>query len=111
MVHIRIPPASRGLTRQARTERQPRNCLHERTPGLVLAVGANVAEATVGNVDDVRLYLLQLLVTETPFVQHAGREIFRDGVRALDDLGKDLLAFCGSEIQGDAKLVSIVVVE
>ena len=70
-----------------------------------------MAEATVGNVDDVRFYLLQLFVTETPFVQYAGREIFRDGVRVLDDLGEDLLAFCGSEIQGDAKLVGVVVVE
>ena len=70
-----------------------------------------MAETTVGHIDDFRLDRSQCLVTETPPVEHSGGEVLCHRVGHADQIGQDLLASIGSQIQRNAALVCIVVVE
>jgi hypothetical protein len=70
-----------------------------------------MTEAAVRDVDDVRLDRAKRLVPEAPSVEHAGGEILRHDVRALDQSGEELLATLRAQVERDAALLRVVVVE
>ena len=111
VVHVRVAPAGRFPVRQPGGEGQPRDGLHDGTPGLEIAVGADVAEPAVRYVDDVGFDRLQLLVAEAPPFEHALGEVLADDIGDLHQLGEDLLSAPGPQVQGDAVLVCVVIVE
>ena len=90
---------------------RPLHRLDDRTPRLERPVRAGVAEAAVRHVDDVGPELLQPLVAEAEPLHHAGGEVLGDGVRDAHQLGQQLLAPLGAQVQRDAELLDVVVVE
>ncbi len=111
MIHIGVAPPCRRLVRQRGRKGQARDRLHDGSPGLVFVIGADVAEAAVGDVDDVRFDGLELLVAEAPSVEHAGGKVLGDRVGYLDQFGENLFAFVCAQVERDAELVGVVVVE
>src|SRR5204862_8175290 len=79
--------------------------------GAESRVRAARAEAGVRHVHDVGVDALQLVVRESHAREHAGREVLGDRVRHRDELAEELLAALLSEIDGDAELLDVVVVE
>src|SRR6267154_4743337 len=63
------------------------------------------------HIDDIRFDLAQLLVAEAPFLQHPGAEILDHDVGDGDQPLHDLQAFGASDIQAEALLVDVGVVE
>ena len=111
VVHERVAPTGRFVVREAVGEREPGNCLHDRTPGFEVAVGSHVAETTVRDIDDVRLDRLELVVAEAPALQDALGEVFADDVRNADQLPQEFFAALGAQVQRDAIFVGVVIVE
>ncbi len=110
VVHVGVAPAGRRLAGQAGGEGQSRDRLHDRAPGLERGVGADLAEAAVGDVDDVGPDRLQPLVAEPQALQHAGGEILGHAVGLGDQLGQQLLAALGAQVERDPELADIVIV-
>ena len=92
-------------------EGQPARGLDEGSPRLEVAVGPDLAEAGVGHVDDVLSDRPQHLVGEAEPFHHARCEVLRDDVGDGDQLAQELLAGLGPEVQRDAELLDVVVVE
>ena len=78
---------------------------------LNAAFGPACAEAAVRHVDDVGLDRLQLLVGEAQAREHAGGEVLGDDVGDGDELAQQLLAALGAQVERDAELLDVVVVE
>jgi hypothetical protein len=64
-----------------------------------------------GDVDDLLLDLPQVFVPEAQPLHDPRREVLRDDVGYLDELPKQLLAALGLQVEGDAQLLDVVVVE
>ena len=74
-------------------------------------VGAGVAEPRVGHVHDVGSQLSEPVVAEAQPVHDPGREVLGHRVRDPDQVGQQLLAPVGAQVEGDAELLDVVVVE
>ena len=103
VVHVGEAPAGGRQVGQARREGQPAAGLHDRTPRLERRVRARVAEAAVRHVDDVGAQLAQPVVAEAPAFEHAGREVLGDDVGDAHELGEQLLAALGPQVERDAR--------
>ena len=111
MVHVGVAPAGRRLVGNRRGHREAAGRLDDRPPGLELLVGAGVAEAAVGDVDDVFLDLLERVVVVAPGAHDAGGEVLGHAVGDGDQALEQFAAFLGLDIERDAHFAHIVVVE
>ena len=106
-----VAPARRFVTGQRGIEREAGARLHNRAPCLVLAVGAGLPEAAVRDVDDVGPQLAEHLVGESHAGEDPGGEVLRHHVGGADERGQHLLALIGAQVERDAPLADVVVVE
>ena len=68
-------------------------------------------EAAVGYIDDVATNLPHPFVAETPALQHALGEVLANHVGDFDQASEDVLRSLVAQVQRDAVLAGIVVVE
>ena len=111
VVHERVAPARRREIGEPRGRGEPADRLGDRAPALVGPVRALVPEAGVRHVDDVGADRPQLVVREAEPGEHAGREVLGDDVGDRDQPADELAAALGAQVDGDAELLDVVVVE
>ena len=70
-----------------------------------------MTEARVRHVDDVRLDAALLLVGKAEPRENARGEVLGNHVGDRDELAQQLLALVGAQVDGDAELLDVVVVE
>ena len=111
-VEVGVTP-TRGHRRlgQSRHLRQTGEGVRDRTHGAKAAVGALRAHARLLDVDDVRLDRTQHVVSQSPVIEHARRKTLRDDVRHRHQALRDLEALRVPDVERDAALAGILVVE
>jgi hypothetical protein len=77
----------------------------------VIAVGACLPESLAAQIDDVRLDLADILVIEIQPIDDSRPEVLRDDVRILEQLSDELAARFGLQVDSEAALVSVDLVE
>ena len=111
-VHVGIAPARRRMRgRQPRLFGQPADGLGNRTVGGKFDVGALIAPARLLDVDDIRLDLFQLLVTESPFTHGLGRKSFDDHIADGHDALEQLAPLGMPHVQAQALFAGVDIVE
>ena len=70
-----------------------------------------MAEAAVRHVDDVGTDRLERLVVEAPAVEDARREVLGHDIGDADELPEQLTGAFGAQVERDAQLLDVVVVE
>ena len=87
---------------------------HEAAEGLghevvarAIFVGAGVAVAGDGAVDETGADLLQSVVIEAHFVEGAGAEVFDEDVGCFDEFSENGFALVGFEVEGEASFVAV----
>ena len=111
IVHIRPAPTGRRLVRQSRQMRQPRHRLRHRAERRVVVMPSGMAVARHRYIDDVRFDAAQHVIAKAPVPQHPRAEILDHDVGHGDQLFRDFQPFRAADVERQAFLVDVGVVE
>src|SRR5262249_37972259 len=110
-IRDRNPGAHRALPRQAGDPHQPAHALRNLIEARPLAIRAVLAEAGDAGVDETPVERLEALVIDAEAEFHVGPVILDHDVRGPDHLAENVDAFRLLEVERDAALVAVQVLE
>ena len=111
VVHVRVSPASRGLSGEAGHDCEAAEGLGSGTPRGEVLIAARVAVARNGAVDDAGIDGALSLEVQSPGLEDAAGEVLDDDIADGDEPVQELHSQGVADVQEDAFLVAVEVVE